>query len=151
MTDALGTALILAAIPATLLNETRPLMNRGGLSVLTTPRERLYFSARPSLFDSYRRAASLITESSCHNIGIDIPGDGYEYPWMVLLGVKPGGRQIRYVGDETIPLRDDSVCVVICMRCRPLRFAGYQTKFGPPRTFETVAVFGPSSPANHAN
>jgi 4-amino-4-deoxy-L-arabinose transferase-like glycosyltransferase len=145
ITDVLGAALILAAIPATLLNETRPLITHGGLSVITTSRERLYFSARPSLFDSYRKAASLITESSCQSVGIDIPGDGYEYPWMVLLGIRPGGRQIRYIGDDPIPLGDDSVCAVICERCRPLRFAGYNSKFGAPRTFETVAVFGPSS------
>ena len=148
MTDFVGAALILAAMPATLFNEIRPLINRSGLSVITTPRERLYFSARPALYDSYRRAASLIAESSCQNVGIDIPINGYEYPWMVLLGIKPGGRQIRYVGDESIPLRDDSVCTVICMKCRPLRLAGYTWEFGAPTTFDTVAVFGPSPPAN---
>ena len=151
MVGALGIALILAALPAALLNETRPLSNRNwgnGLSVVAASRERLYFNARPWLFDSYRRAASLITESSCQNVGIDIHGDEYEYAWMVLLGIKPEGRQIYYVGHQPIPLRDKPVCAVICTRCRPLRFADYTSEFGPPLIFDTVAVFGPSRPLN---
>ena len=105
--NALGAALILGAMPATLLNETRPLINRGGLSVITASRERLYFSARPSLFDSYRRAASLIAESSCQNVGIDILGDEYEYAWMVLLGIRPPA--VRFTTSETKPC----LCVMI--------------------------------------
>jgi len=144
ITDALGATLIVAAMPATLLNVSRPLINPGGLSVIRAPRDLLYFSARPSLFEPYRRAASLISESSCQNIGIDISSDGYEYPLMVLLGIKPGGRQICYVGDEAIPLRDNSVCAIICVECQPGRLVAYSKEFGAPRTFDTVTVFGRS-------
>ncbi len=148
ITDALGATLILAAMPATLLNETRPLINRGGLFVIAAPRDRLYFSGRPSLFEPYRIVASLTSESSCQDVGIDIPSNGYEYPLLVLLGIRPGGRQIRYVGDEAIPLRDHSVCALICVECQPARLAVYSKEFGAPRNFETVAVFGRSLATN---
>jgi len=148
VTDTIGAILIVAAIPAVLLNPSRPLIKPGGQSVVWAPRDLLYFSARPSLFEPYQRAASLINKSSCQNVGIEIPSDGYEYPLMALLGIEPGGRQIIYVGAEAMPLRDPSLCAIICVECRPDRITGYGEEFGAPAIFETVTVFGRSLPTN---
>jgi len=148
ISDIVGAILILVALPAALLNPTRPLLTVGGLSVFRSPRDVLYFSARPSSFESYHMAASLINKSSCQNVGIDMPSNGYEYALMVLLGIKPGGRQIMYVGAEAMPLRDPLLCAIICAECRPDRISGYSEEFGAPRIFENVAVFRSSLPTN---
>lgn len=141
ITGMLGAVLILAALPSALFNSSRPLIDFHGSSVFKAPRKFLYFRVQPLLFESYVRAAALIDNSLCKEVGIDIPSDGYEYPFLVLLDVRPGGRQMNYTGDEALPLRDGSVCAIVCVECQPTRLAAYRQEFGSPITFETVTVF----------
>jgi hypothetical protein len=141
ITGMVGAVLILAALPSALFNSSRPLIDFHGSSVFKAPRKFLYFRVQPLLFESYVRAAALIDNSLCKEVGIDIPSDGYEYPFLVLLDVRPGGRQMNYTGDEALPLRDGSVCAIFCVECQPTRLAAYRQEFGSPITFETVTVF----------
>ena len=83
-------ALLVLASPYVLANMSRPLLGKG--SVLTTPREELYFAARPGLTDSYTKCAESIRESGARDIGLIIGEDSYEYPLWALLGNATGGR-----------------------------------------------------------
>lgn len=89
-------ALIVLASPYVLANMSRPLLGKG--SVLTTPREELYFASRPALMDSYMQCAGSIRESGARDIGLIIGEDSYEYPLWALLGnVQEARYRIEHV------------------------------------------------------
>ena len=66
-------ALVLAALPAVLSNDLRPLGGGG-----------TYFAAQPLVASSYRHAA-LAAAERCDTIGLDLGGDSFEYPlWQLV-------------------------------------------------------------------
>ncbi|MGB8478911.1 MAG: glycosyltransferase family 39 protein [Acidobacteriaceae bacterium] len=142
---------LLLALPLALMNETRPLITRHGLSgsVLPTPRDETYF------FDFHREfAASFIAAagaargSSCRDIGIDANLLHYEYPMMAMLNPDGVARQIRYVGVENSSVRyvrpsESPVCMVICLGClhAPKKIAEYSAKLPNVQSFGNVVLF----------
>jgi hypothetical protein len=97
----------------------RPLLpNSDGLSVLTTPRDRLYLTIAPGLTPTYLQMAELINSSSCQSVGIMLGGDAAEYPFWAYLGEPQGGRRLEWLvsGTPSARYRDPAfrACAVIC-------------------------------------
>lgn len=142
----------LYAVPLVLMNETRPLLTRHGLtgSVLTMPRDDTYFldfHQKDAL--SFIAAANAARNSGCHSFGLDANLYHFEYPMMALL--EQGGipRQIRYVDVENSSVRyaqpsPPPLCMVICMNClnNLSKTAEYSTKFPKTQAFGTILLFG---------
>ena len=54
-------------------------------SIFTNNRINQYFSNRPYLYDSYVGAANFVKSKKCSDVGLSISGDGWEYPFWVLI------------------------------------------------------------------
>jgi hypothetical protein len=92
--------LFLAALPAALLNYTRPLLNLPRLavtprpSVLSVPRNLHYFMYLPNLAYGYRDVALRIGRSDCTDVGVRAWPDSWEYPVMAL--ARQAGSAARF-------------------------------------------------------
>jgi hypothetical protein len=64
-------------------------------SVLTADRTELLFRVDPDRLGPYRRVAALAEQSGCEVIGLELPPDGFEYLFWVLLGTTTGPRAPR--------------------------------------------------------
>ncbi len=149
--NSIGVLTLLMALPLALMNETRPLITRHGLSgsILTTPRDQVYF------FDSHREiagswiaAANAARASKCRDIGIDANLLHFEYPMMALLEQDGSAPHIRYVDVENSSVRyaqpsAPPVCMVICLQCLEAKekIAEYSEKLGKVQSFGSVVVF----------
>jgi 4-amino-4-deoxy-L-arabinose transferase-like glycosyltransferase len=76
-------SIIIVSLPWVLNNKSRPLL--GEESILKKSRSELYFQNNPAMFEPYYKAASILQEISCTNIGLVINNDDWEYPLWVLL------------------------------------------------------------------
>ena len=94
------TILFLAALPAALLNYTRPLLSLPRLavtprpSVLSVPRNLHYFMYTPNLAYGYRDVALRIGRSECTDVGVRAWPDSWEYPVMAL--ARQAGSRARF-------------------------------------------------------
>jgi hypothetical protein len=94
------TILFLAALPAALLNYTRPLLSLPRLavtprpSVLSVPRNLHYFMYAPNLAYGYRDVALRIGRSECTDVGVRAWPDSWEYPVMAL--ARQAGSRARF-------------------------------------------------------
>jgi hypothetical protein len=143
--------LLLIALPLALLNQTRPLMIRGGVvgGILTTPRNETYFFDHHRNFAaSFIAAAQTARASSCRSIGIDANLLHFEYPLMAMLTNDGVSRQISYVGVENSSTQYaqssvQPVCMVLCLRClhQPEKTAQYSTELPKTQSFGTLVMF----------
>ncbi len=91
---ALAALLLVAAMPWTLDNASRPLVGYAiphearyipaGQTIFSTSRLDLYFAKRHELEGPYSHAVALATASSCRNIGLWTGAADWEYPLWVL-------------------------------------------------------------------
>lgn len=93
---AIAAALILAMLPALLINPYRPLVFRR--PVYTMPREQRYFTEDPRITRGYIGAADYLASRDCSNVAFWFRGDGFEYQmWALLRNRFPGGFKVRHV------------------------------------------------------
>jgi hypothetical protein len=118
-------AMAIWSIPWLVGNQARPLISGVDSafvdSVLTTPRQELYFANGGYLQTPYLEMASKIEESDCKAVGISIPGGSAEYPIWALLGAPDRNLQIEWIVSGTPSARyaEDSFepCAVVCDAC----------------------------------
>jgi hypothetical protein len=91
ISGAMGIVLVLSAIPWVCFNTTRPLV--GAESVLKKGRLEQYFVNWPDLKKPYLDATRFLHSVDCHNVGLVIGADHWEYPFWILL--ENGGQPIR--------------------------------------------------------
>jgi len=82
---------LLGALPYVLKNSSRPLIDQE--SIMATRRTELYFNNDRSLAGPYFSSVRYVLKSQCSDIGLVLGGDGWEYPFWVLLG-EDGKRTI---------------------------------------------------------
>lgn len=82
--------LAVAAVPALLFNQSRPLLGTQG--VLITNRHAQYFTNRSELRPVYETAVSHIRRLNCDRLVIRLGRDDWEYPLWVLLNEQRAGR-----------------------------------------------------------
>ncbi len=88
--------LMVAATPALLLNQSRPLIGAG--SILAQDRTREYFANRPELAAPYTGAAQVIRDRGCVEVGLLLTDDSWEYPLWVLFNEPATGQiHLRHV------------------------------------------------------
>ncbi len=157
--------LVLAALPAALLNETRPLLFSGRLghlardeqSIFLRSRHDLYFSEQGSLKITYLAAAAAVRAEHCNTMGLDTSVQIYahEYPLLVM-SRNPGENSIfRYLDVHNLSSQYATAfdriqpCAVICPECRkhPEKWAEYQPGWPVSQTFGNLVVFTRSSSA----
>jgi len=90
-------ALGVSSIPYLLMNEARPLV--GKRSLLRQTRAETLFNNNPDLRDSYERVAQSLLRSHCRDIGLNLGGDGWDYPlWTLLEEGSPERLRVRDIG-----------------------------------------------------
>lgn len=113
--------LVVACVPWLVSLDPRPLIPPTGSnepSILTRPRDSLYFVLDPGIESTYRDITSRIRDASCSSVGIMLSGGAAEYPVWVLLGaprpdltlesIVAGTESARFSKDDFRP------CAVIC-------------------------------------
>ncbi|HLC03345.1 MAG TPA: hypothetical protein VJK02_09935 [Anaerolineales bacterium] len=127
----LALLLLLASRPWLLSIDSRPLIPVEGLSsmgsILTEPRERLYFAGAPGLYDVYRSFTDDINSKSCSKIGLMLHGNDAEYLLWALLGAPRDGLLIEWIirgptGRYSLP--DFHPCAVVCEGCEEASIRG---------------------------
>jgi hypothetical protein len=98
---AMGALLLIASIPWLISIDSRPLVPRANDSpigsILTEPRERLYFGNNLSLIQPYGNIVNQIKGSNCFEVGLAIAGGAAEYPLWVLLGAPSPSLQVEWI------------------------------------------------------
>jgi hypothetical protein len=115
---AVGTLLVLWALPLVLMNPASPLL--GPRSVLRVARQAQYFRNWPDLESPYRHAVRTVRSASCTDVGLyeDVR---WEYPLWPLFGAQASPVRIEHVGVTNVssrlaqrePFRSFSPCAVI--------------------------------------
>jgi 4-amino-4-deoxy-L-arabinose transferase-like glycosyltransferase len=149
-TNTLGVLLLLLSVPVLLNNQLRPLALGKEFSILQRDRVSLYFAGQRDLLDSYRAAVGFVKGGVCPRIGLDLPGNSYEYPFLKLLGTEQGDKTVRAVGvtnASAVYAGDEShfqPCAIICLGCSNAteKWRAYSTKIGPATIFDPIVVFG---------
>jgi hypothetical protein len=103
----------------------RPLIPLSGKtewpSVLTAPREQMYFTSIPGAYEPMKQVVSLIEGVQCKEVGMAISGAGAEYPYWVLLGAPRDDLRIEWIvaGTPSARYSDPGFkpCAVICDTC----------------------------------
>lgn len=121
-----GSALLLvAALPWLLQIKSRPILTAPGDtyigSVLTTPRERLYFANGRYLEDPYTDLVARIEQRECRSVRLRLPGVAAEYPLWALLEAPGSEVQVGWsvAGSPSAEIAENlpSACAVICQDC----------------------------------
>lgn len=153
----IGFLLILLAWPVALGNQLRPLISYdGSLSVLNRERTELYFMDRPYVLKSYLAAASFVDEKGCRNVGLNLPGNGYEYPLLFLLQGNGKEKIIQNVGVKNSSVvyatnaADFTPCAVVCVGCLKAKdkWDEYLRTVGPASVFADIVVFSTVGTSN---
>ncbi len=102
---ALGTALVLFALPFALANAQRPLLAVGPFAwrppVWQTDRYVQYFTCRPRQEESFTAAARAIAESGVRTVGLSSGHETLEYYlWVALRHAGAEVRVVHLIGDE---------------------------------------------------
>ncbi len=86
-------------------------------NVWNTPREELYFLARPDLYPSYQRLVEQIIQTRCKKVGLILKLDDWEYPLWKMLHNRGFYPEIRHIQVENITksLEDKNFqpCIVV--------------------------------------
>jgi dolichyl-phosphate-mannose-protein mannosyltransferase len=151
---------IVGAVPFTLLNSPRPLLQIREAhrrvpvpSILRMGRDKIYFADQHLyLADSFLAAARLVQGTGCRNVGLDASVQHYDYPMLALLKAGVGGPNVHYVGvhnrSTAFPTGAGDPCAVVCLGCNLVNQKS--TKYGGPSvfsaSFDRVEVFLRSEP-----
>ncbi|WP_165778138.1 ArnT family glycosyltransferase [Raineya orbicola] len=71
-------------------------------NVWNTPREELYFLARPNLYQDYKKLVEQIIQTRCKKIGLILKLDDWEYPLWQMLHNRGFYPEIRHIQVENI-------------------------------------------------
>lgn len=120
-----GLVLIVAAWPWLFQVKSRPIVPDPGESytgsVLTTPRQRLYFANGPYLEGPYGEIADTIRADGCESVRLNLPGAAAEYPLWVLLDAPRSGVHVGWsvAGTPSAALTEalPPACAVVCHDC----------------------------------
>lgn len=144
LVDVASLAFTLVALALALKNSARPLLPEDGVSVLTAPRQALYFrNTEAGLEGPYAKAAAEIMGGGCHDVAIDRSLRLVDYPLFALLGADGRGTRIRYsaVHNGTTRFADPSAprpCALVCLRCADLKSAWARYR----RDFSRASIHG---------
>ncbi|HVN53269.1 MAG TPA: hypothetical protein VMT46_02980 [Anaerolineaceae bacterium] len=105
--------------------DSRPLIptafNPDVQSILTTPRERLYFGVSASAYPVINQITTHIQERGCSKVGLMMGGDDPEYLFWVFLGAPRRDLQIEWIVSGTPSAKyevpDYRPCAIICDTC----------------------------------
>jgi len=113
--------LIVACVPWLVNLDPRPLLSPGGSnvpSILTRPRDSLYFVLDPSAEQPYRDMVSAIQGANCSSVGLMLSGGAAEYPLWALLGAPRPDLTLEAIVGGTASARladpDFEPCAVLC-------------------------------------
>jgi hypothetical protein len=166
LAQAVLVALVLTAIPFTLLNRTRSLVPWNHVADVYHPRERLYFSDQhESIADANIAAAAAVRKLGCRDVAIDsyiesavgnTPVSFYVYPMLALLHVDGETRTASYSGVNNRSSNygglesHRSPCAVICLDCArvPAKWSEYGGLGGKPLVFDYIVVFTTANAAS---
>lgn len=118
-------ALLIASLPWLLAIKSRPLIALRSSayvdSILTTPRQHLYFANGLHLEEPYTSMVEQVIRNECTKVGLSLLGGQAEYPLWVLLDASQPDMTIRWMveGTASAAYRDRSYqpCAVICEGC----------------------------------
>ena len=122
---ALAFLLLLAAVPYTFLNNTRPLIGarprtRSASIFLTTATDLLFIST-PELQQQYTQAATMLEQSSCRQIGLVLRRRELEYAFWWLLDAPQSGFHLEtLLGAQAAGPTPDAgfkPCAILCTTC----------------------------------
>jgi hypothetical protein len=112
-----------ACVPWLVNLDPRPLLapaDGGQSSILTEPRDSLYFELDPSAEQPYREMTSAVRGASCSSVGIMLSGGAAEYPIWALLGAPRDDLTIQAIVAGTASARFSKEgfepCAIICDR-----------------------------------
>ncbi len=148
--------LVIASVPWVLWNQTRPLF--GEDSILRVPRRTLYFAARPMLRGPYLGAMEFVRSRHCSQIGLDLRGTHWEYPFWIGME-KQGPFRIEHVNVGNVsatalavpPAVEFVPCAVVMVDTHPierleatsrpytLSWSSESTTFGSVRVYQLVS------------
>jgi hypothetical protein len=118
-----GLIFILASFPWLVGIQSRPLISNSNSyveSILTVPREKLYFVNGGDLEAPYREITEILHGSTCKDLGIRMRGNSAEYPLWALLDLPKSEYRLEWL-DSGITSRyvdpDFEPCAVLCQGC----------------------------------
>ncbi len=121
---AAGLVLMVISLPWLVSIDSRPLIPVAGQStvgsVLTEPREKLYFANALHLVQPYQAISRTINDASCSSVGLMLSGGAVEYPLWVLLGAPRDDLHIEWIVSGPSSRYETpgfQPCAVICQRC----------------------------------
>ena len=127
----LAALLLLAARPWLLSIDSRPLVPVVGHSsvesILSEPRERLYFANAPGLFDTYREITDDIKARGCAQVGLMLHGNDAEYPLWALMGAPREDLLMEWIirgRTDRYSLAEFQPCAVVCAACEETTIRG---------------------------
>lgn len=93
----------------------RALISNNNLSVLTSPRSKLYFANSPTFMPTYLRAASIVKQTGAEEVGLALTVDCNSYNlgdweyllWIVTKDKLAGAPRFRHVGVKNVSKRLD--------------------------------------------
>lgn len=119
----------LSAASFILYNKSKPLA--GGSSLLSTPRELKYFYNQPGDLVPIGSITQGIIQSGCHQIGLDLDEDFWEYPFWAKLRGRVSPLRIEHVlvnnssSKIPYPLGDFLPCAIVSLQSsRTINFSG---------------------------
>ncbi len=118
--------LCVVCVPWLVTLDPRPLLTPTGgsqSSILTEPRDSLYFQLDPSVERPYREMSAAIQAANCSSVGIMLSGGAAEYPLWALLGAPRDDLVIEAIVAGTASARFSKEgfkpCAIICDRSCP--------------------------------
>ncbi len=132
--------------PWVLFNQTRPLISKN-ISILNTPRAKLYFVNFPYLEKPYNKAVDFIAQKGYRKIGLVLgedEWDDWEYPLWVLLKDRDKGSEIRHIDIKNISkalTRSFSPDAIVCIT----RVSGLSKVYKYTALMKHIKSFGPVS------
>jgi hypothetical protein len=117
----LALGMVVVCVPWLLSLDPRPLIpaqGSGEPSILTRPRDSLYFVLDPSAEKPYREITADIRGAGCTSVGIMLSGGAAEYPIWALLGAPRADLTVEAIvaGTESAQFSKDEFepCAIIC-------------------------------------
>ncbi len=122
---AVSAGLLIAAFPWLFQIDSRPLIPLAGHSttgsILTTPRDVLYFANTVGNYDVFNRIVGDINANHCSQVGLMLRGDDPEYLFWALLGAPREDLRIEWIVSGAIsnrlPELDFKPCAIVCKKC----------------------------------
>lgn len=135
VSNVIALLLTVQALPFLLANPSHPLLYPA--NIFNRSRVDQYFWPNPSIQEPYLTVTQLIKDKQCHQVGLNLPKDFWEYPLWVLLQSaqrEPVQLEAINVDNESAVLqrRRFEPCAVICAKCSAASQNLYLDKFGPP-------------------